>query len=194
MQNPTFKVFTGPMWSGKTTMTLSELERNKFQRRRAVLFKPCVDVRYSVDEVVSHSGWRWPAVNVKTGSDVLTTLTVLDEQPHLVAVDEAFMIPGIAEVLIWLYRAGTSVVVSSLELDYSGKPFKEVEKILPYATAIKKCSAVCTECSNDAHYTHKKHVTGAEVESGIEVGGEDMYEPRCFAHHISMNNRLDHPK
>lgn len=188
-QNPSFKVFSGPMWSGKTTMMLSELERCKFQKKCAIAFKPCVDDRYSLIEIVSHSGWRWPASTIRNGAGLLEVLSNLDNFPQVVAVDEAFMIPGVAEVLIWLYRTGISVVVSTLDLDYSGKPFKEVEKMLPYATYVEKCSAVCTECGNDARYTHKKMVTGSEVENGIEVGGEDLYEPRCFSHHLAMNNR-----
>ena len=188
-QNPTLTVFAGPMFSSKTTKMLSALERFKLQHKRVMVFKPAIDDRYSEGEIVSHSGWRHPALTIKEGADILEALTEAEDAPDVVAVDEAFMVPGLADVLVWLYRTGISVVVSSLDLGYSGKPFKEVEKLLPWATHVEKCAAVCTECGRDAYYTHKKQVTGEEIENGIEVGGAEMYEPRCFRHHLAIDNR-----
>jgi len=93
------------------------------------------------------------------------------------------MMPGVAESLVWLYRNGFSIVVSSLEMSAAGKPFVEMEKIFPWATKIEKCASVCTICGKDAHYTHKKQTGGYE----IEVGGSELYEPRCHTHHILIN-------
>jgi thymidine kinase len=190
-QNPSLTVYVGPMFSSKTTKLLSSLERFKLQKKNIVVFKPAMDDRYSEGEVVSHSGWKHPAITVKEGADILQVLADADDSPDVVAVDEAFMIPGVAEVLTWLYRSGISVVVSTLDLSYSGKPFGEVEKLLPWATRVEKCAAVCTECGRDAFYTHKKQVTGEE----IEVGGSELYEPRCFRHHLAIDNRTQvHPE
>lgn len=185
-QNPILTVYTGPMFSSKTTKLLSSLERFKLQHKRIMVFKPSIDDRYSSSDVVSHSGWRWPAITVKEGADILEVLAAAGVRPDVIAVDEAFMIPGVSDVLIWLYRTGISVVVSSLDLGYQAKPFKEIEKLLPWATHVEKCAAVCTECGRDAFYTHKKQVTSDEE---IQVGGSELYEPRCFRHHLGIDNR-----
>lgn len=185
-QNPTLTAYVGPMFSSKTTKLLSDLERAKLQHKRIMVFKPAIDDRYNTAEVVSHSGWKWPAVTVKEGADILEVLAEAEEPPDVIAVDEAFMIPGVADVLIWLYRTGISVVVSSLDLGYQAKAFKEIEKLLPWATHVEKCAAVCTECGRDAYYTHKKQVTSDEE---IQIGGAELYEPRCFRHHLSIDNR-----
>lgn len=184
-QNPTLVVYAGPMFSSKTTRLLLALERFKHQGKRVMVFKPTIDDRYSANEVVSHSGWRHDAITVKDGPDIIKALSEASDAPDVVAVDEAFMIPGIAEVLTWLYRTGISIVVSTLDLSYAGKPFPEVEKLLVWATHVEKCSAVCTECGRDAFYTHKKQVTDDE----IEVGGAELYSPRCFRHHLAIDNR-----
>lgn len=183
--NPEFIVYTGPMFSSKTSRLLSALEKYKYQHKRTTLFKPVIDDRYSTSEVVTHGGWKVPAVTVKTGAEILEHLTNLKDEPHVVAVDEAFMIPGSAEALIWLYRYGFSVLVSSLEMSYACKPFHEIEKMLPWATTVEKCTAVCTVCGRDAHYTHKKQTNDEE----IEVGGSELYEPRCHSHHIAVDVR-----
>lgn len=179
IQNPTFTVFTGSMFSFKTTKLLSSIERFKFQHKVVAAFKPTIDDRYASLNIVSHSGWSWPAVPVRTGADILEELARLSDEPGAVAVDEAFMIPGIAEVLIWLYKNGVNIVVSTLDISSSGKPFREVEKLLVWATHVEKCVAVCTVCGCDARYTHKKQV---DDDNEIHVGGSELYEPRCWCH------------
>jgi thymidine kinase len=185
--NPTLTVYTGPMWSGKTTRMLSDLERFRLQKRDCIAFKPALDVRYGYGKIVSHSGWCVPASVVKTGFDMLAMLEASDRMPQVVAVDEAFMISGVADALIWLYSRGTTVVVSTLDMSYTCKPFKEVQRLLPWATRIEKCVAVCVECGQDARYTHKKI---AEDDREIQVGGAEMYEPRCMAHMSFFADKL----
>lgn len=185
--NPTFTVYAGPMFSSKTTKLLSALERFKYQKKKIAVFKPSIDDRYSVSEVVTHSGWSVTATTVKTGADIIEALARADEEPDVVAVDEAFMIPSVSEVLVWLYRNGINVVVSTLDISATGKPFHEVEKLLAWATSVEKCAAVCTVCGRDAFYTHKKQVD--EDRGEIQVGGSELYEPRCFQHHLAIDNR-----
>lgn len=182
--NPTFTIYTGPMFSAKTTSLLYALDRYKYQGKKVVVLKPRLDDRYSIDNVSTHSGWQIPAIGVKFGTDILEKIADLDENPDVIAVDEAFMIPGISKVLIWLYRRGYTIVVSSLDLSASGKPFEEIEKMLPWATKVEKLSAVCVVCSKDAYYTYKKQTNGNE----IEVGGAELYEPRCMRCHPLIND------
>jgi thymidine kinase len=176
--NPTFTVYTGPMFGSKTSRLLSTLEKYKYQHKKIIVFKPMIDDRYGSNEVVTHGGWRYPATCVKTGQDILGYLIEMKDEPHVVAVDEAFMIPGVAQALVYLYKLGFTIVVSSLDMSSAGKPFKEIEEMLVWATQVEKCTAVCTVCGRDAHYTHKKQLGGDE----IEVGGAELYEPRCSTH------------
>ena len=180
LANPTFTIYTGPMFSSKTSRLLMELERCKYQRKQTATFKPLIDNRYSVSEIVTHGGWKHQAICVKEGADILQCLADTEEDPRVIAVDEAFMIPGIAEVLIFLYRSGFDIIVSSLDMAANGKPFPEIVQMLPWATRIEKCTSVCTVCGKDAHFTHKKMTGGNEFV--VEVGGDELYEPRCATH------------
>lgn len=187
MRNPEFRVYCGGMFSSKTTRLLMEIERYKRQDKRIIAFKPKIDDRYSNSDIVTHMGWHLPAHVVQSGSDIIKFLADSDQTYDVIVVDELFMISGIAEVLIWLYRNGFTVIGASLDLSSSGKAFKEVEKILPWATYVKKCPAVCAVCGQDAYYTHKKIADDKE----ISVGGDEKFEPRCFEHHLIINNKQD---
>jgi thymidine kinase len=177
------------MFSSKTTKLLTSLEKFKYQNKKVVAFKPKIDDRYSKTDIVTHSTWSYPAVLVSEGKDILSYLASTDDIYDVIAVDELFMISGASEILIWLFKRGMTIVVSSLDLSAAAKPFHEVEKILPFATVVEKCSAVCTVCGNDAHYTYKKADDIRNVE--ISVGGSEMYEPRCFKHCAAMKDLED---
>ena len=97
----------------------------------------------------------------------------------VIALDEAFMVDGAAEVLIDLYKSGYTILVSSLQLSSSLEPFPEMVKMMPWATRIEVCPAVCTISGADAFFTYKKGGSHDKV----EVGGKELYEPRCSVHH-----------
>ena len=175
-----FVIFTGPMFGGKTSRMLSRLERAKYQKKVIKLFKPKMDTRYSTESVISHNGNRWTSTNIELGEDILDHLGRAD----VIAVDEAFMIPNVADILINLYKDGKTVYVSSLQLSSVGEPFEEMTKIFPYATKIEVCPAVCF-CGEDAYYS----IRLTDVKDKVSVGGKGDYEPRCkeHTHHMHKN-------
>lgn len=178
---PHFKVFTGPMFGGKTTRLLSVVERDVIRGLNVMCFKPKLDVRYSHDKITTHLGAEVFAKQVESGSDVLRFVRTSKNPVNSVAIDELFMIAGAGEALIELFRRGINVYTSSLQLSSVPKSYVEVDAVLPWATEIIVCPAICTICGDDAYYTYKK---GGDLNAAIEVGGADLYEPRCF-HHFS---------
>ena len=169
-----FIIFTGPMFGGKTSRMFALLERAKYKKKSIKLFKPNIDTRYSNKAVVSHNGTRWESISIDKAEDIYTYA----EKADVIAVDEAFMIQGIADVLIDLYkRLNKRIYVSSLQLSSEGRIFTEVAKMLPWATRIEVCPAVCF-CGEDAFYT----VCLTMKEEDVKVGGKEEYEPRCREH------------
>ena len=95
------------------------------------------------------------------------------------------MIEGVASALLEVFRSGVTVVVASIQLSASGNVFEEIRDMMPWATKIEVCPAVCPVTGRDAYYTHRK----LEGLDEIAVGGSDLYEPRCWEHHSFMNRR-----
>ena len=178
--NPEFIIYTGPMMSSKTTKLLAEIERYHYKRQKVVAFKPAIDIRYDNEMIVSHAGAKFPAAIVSTASELDAKIVAAVEQcASIIALDEAFMVEGCADILIKNFRQGCTILVSSIELSATGQVFTEISKMMPWATKIEKCTAVCVQCGADARYTEKKFASLDE----IVVGGADMYEPRCWTCH-----------
>jgi thymidine kinase len=52
------EVICGPMFSGKSEELIRRLRRAMIARKRVQVFKPAIDDRYSLDEIVSHGDLR----------------------------------------------------------------------------------------------------------------------------------------
>ena len=48
------EVICGSMFSGKTEELIRRMKRAQFARQKVEIFKPAIDTRYSIEEVVSH--------------------------------------------------------------------------------------------------------------------------------------------
>jgi len=178
-RDPVFKIFTGPMFGSKTTQMLACVDRYRYQNKAVLAFKPKMDDRYKKEKIQTHSGLSIDAICVSTGEELLKRVRESDRRVNVVAVDEAFMIEGVANALISLYRSGVSIVVASIQMSFLGNPFHEIKEMLPWATHISVCPAVCPKTGADAYYTYKKDCDKNEV----DVGGSEMYEPRCLTQH-----------
>ncbi len=179
-----FTMFVGPMFGGKTTKLLSAIDRYKYQGREILAFKPDVDERYSKEEIVTHWGHKLNASRVSDGAEI-TAKVINYTDDVVIAVDEAFMIPGAGKNLVALFSFGHTILVSSLQLSSDFTPYAEMQTMMPFATKIEVCPAVCSTCGADAHYTLK---VGGRSDHQIEVGGPEMYQPKCFKHfHEKVN-------
>ena len=181
--NPFFNIYIGPMFGSKTTRLLGEVDRLKHKGRKVAAFKPKMDARYSADKISSHNGGSVDAYSIESAEEIFD----LSYQFDSIAVDEAFMIPNIAAVLIDSYRSGKNIIVSSIQMDAGEKPFPSIEKMLPFATKIEVCPAVCSfqGCDQDAFYTKALF----DIENATQeekVGAKGMYEPRCFQHFFEI--------
>ena len=98
MSLPRFVIYCGPMMSSKTTRLMAEIERYKYKTKKVFAFKPKLDSRYTPDEICTHSGSKISARVISDGKDI--TRCVIFDEPDVIAVDEAFMIDGVADALI----------------------------------------------------------------------------------------------
>ena len=188
MKNPVLRLWVGPMFGSKTTQLIAAVDRYRLQSKKVIAFKSRLDDRYATDgSIVTHNGGKLKCMLVSKGSEIVDIVKKLNTIVSVVAIDEAFMIEDCDEAILELYKSGITVLVSSIDLSSELRPFSVIKNILPYATEINKCSAVCTVCGEDAYFTHKKQtVTGSE----IEIGGSEIYEPRCWMHHDKTKEQL----
>ena len=166
------EVICGSMFSGKTEELIRRLRRAQFANLRVEIFKPCVDTRYSDEEVVSHDAHAIRSTPVESAQNILLLTSDVD----VVGIDEAqFFDEGIVDVCRALADSGVRVIVAGLDMDYTGKPFGPMPALMATAEYVTKVHAICVRCGNLAHHSHR--LTADEKQ--VMLGAQDSYEPIC---------------
>ena len=185
--NPQFIIYTGPMFGSKTTRLMSDIDRFLYKGRNVIAFKAKKDQRYTKESISTHTGATYPAFCINHAEEILCYVDEdIQNANTVIAVDEAFMIQDIDLVLISLYRKGVNIIVSSIQLDTKEIPFENIKNMMPWATKIEICPAVCTMCDQDAYFTEAMF----DIENATQeekIGSFGMYEPRCFKHYSNFN-------
>lgn len=168
------EVVCGSMFSGKTEELIRRMKRAKFARQKVEIFKPKIDTRYSEDEVVSHDENAIKSSPVDSPRNIL----LLANDIEVVGIDEAqFFDDGLVEVCNELANRGIRVIVAGLDMDFAGKPFGPIPKLLSTAEYVTKVHAICVKCGDLAHYSHRM----SETDKLVVLGETDIYEPLCRA-------------
>ena len=174
------ELICGPMFSGKSEELMRRLRRVGYARKSAILIKPAVDDRYSVDEVVSHEGQRMAARVVRGPETILGLAAGCD----VIGVDEGqFLDDSLIDVCEELVDCGVRVLIAGLDLDYRRDPFGPMPRLLAMADEVAKLKAVCHVCGEPAMYTQRLVDGRPAPFSGetVVIGGLDSYEARCRA-------------
>lgn len=173
------EVICGPMFSGKTEELIRRLRRAQIARQRVVVFKPKIDDRYDVNDIVSHSSQRLQSVPIEVASEIEPY--VKRTEPHVIGIDEAqFFHEELVGVCERLADGGTRVLVAGLDLDYLGQPFGPIPELLAVAELITKQLAVCMVCGAPAARSQRvSRSLSAITEAQVLVGATDSYEARC---------------
>ena len=176
------EVICGSMFSGKTEELIRRMRRAEFARQRVEIFKfanqkveifkPCIDTRYSEEEVVSHDSHAIRSTPVDSPQNILLMSSDVD----VVGIDEAqFFDEGIVDVCRQLAERGVRVIVAGLDMDYLGKPFGPMPALMATAEYVDKVHAICVRCGNLAHHSHRL----AKNDALVMLGEKDTYEPIC---------------
>jgi thymidine kinase len=169
------EVITGCMFSGKTEELIRRLVRARIARRKVIIFKPAVDTRYAVQEIVAHSDVRLPCIPVAHANDILQNAG----DAEVVGVDEAqFFDSTLVRVVDLLANQGRRVVVAGLDQDFRGEPFEPIPQLLAIAEYITKNLAVCMVCGAPADRSQRL----VRRDARVLLGAQDAYEARCRAH------------
>ena len=166
------EVICGSMFSGKTEELIRRMKRAQFANQKVEIYKPCIDVRYSDDQVVSHDAHSIPSTPIDSPASML----LLSSDVEVVGVDEAqFFDDTIVDVVQTLANRGIRVIIAGLDTDFMGKPFGPMPALMAVAEDVQKVHAICMKCGSPANHSHRL----SENDQLVVLGEKDIYEPLC---------------
>jgi len=166
------ELICGSMFSGKTEELIRRLKRAKIARQKVEIFKPKIDVRYDEVNVVSHDANFIHSTPVASSTDILLNAGDVD----VIGIDEAqFFDEALPDVCTQLADRGIRVIIAGLDIDFLGQPFGPMPPLLAMAEYVTKVHAICMNCGDLAHYSHRI----VEGTSRILIGEQGSYIPLC---------------
>jgi thymidine kinase len=167
------EVIAGPMFSGKSEELIRRVTRYHLARIPTQTFKPMLDTRFAVGEVVSHSRMSTAATPVADSDELLKAI---DDRTVVVGIDEGqFFDEGLVEVAAMLAGAGKNIIIAGLDLDYLGRPFEPIPSLMLRAEYVTKSLAVCHRCGGPGLFTQRV----VQSDELVVLGATDSYEARC---------------
>jgi len=171
-QKGQIEVICGSMFSGKTEELIRRLTRARLAKQQVEIFKPSVDTRYHETHVVSHNETSIRSTPVSFAGDILLLSGTCD----VVGIDEAqFFDEEIVRVVQLLANQGKRVILAGLDMDFEGKPFDPIPKLMAIAEYVTKVHAICMKCGDLAAFSYRLSA-GKEK---VMLGEKDSYEARC---------------
>ncbi len=171
-QKGQIEVICGSMFSGKTEELIRRLTRARLAKQQVEIFKPSVDTRYHETHVVSHNETSIRSTPVSFAGDILLLSGTCD----VVGIDEAqFFDEEIVRVVQLLANQGKRVILAGLDMDFEGKPFDPMPKLMAIAEYVTKVHAICMKCGDLAAFSYRLSA-GKEK---VMLGEKDSYEARC---------------
>ncbi len=173
------EVVTGPMFAGKSEELIRRIKRLEYAKKNVLVFRPRIDNRYSLDEVVSHSNSRRKSIVIDEAKDILPYLR---EDTYAVVIDEVqFLDAEIIPLSEHLANIGIRVILGGLDSDFRGEPFSITAEMMARAEFVTKLTAICVRCGSPATKT-QRIVNGKPahfLDPIVVVGAAEAYEPRC---------------
>ena len=163
------EVICGSMCSGKTEELIRRLRRAEMAGQNVEIFKPQLDTRYAIEEVVSHNQNKIRSTPVSSPNEILLLGSTCD----VVGIDEAqFFDESIVEVANTLANNGVRVVIAGLDMDFMGRPFGPIPNLMATAEYVTKVHAICKRTGNLANHSMR---TTANKDL-VQLGETESYE------------------
>lgn len=191
------KVIMGPMFSGKSSTLINDINKYKFITDKMIVVNSILDKqRHSnmkidengIGQLKTHDSNTFPAIMLKNLSELNTNKfynkKYLDSS--IVLIDEGQFYYDLYSFLKdELAKPGNKkFIVAGLSSDINQNPIGDIIKLIPLADDIIKLSAFCVYCKDatPGNFT-KLLISSNEInDSNIKVGAKEIYAPVCRKH------------
>jgi len=195
MKTGLIEVICGPMFSGKTSELVHQIQLALISKIEIAVFKPKIDNRYKSEEICTNDGDCVNSVVIENSIEIIKYIEKATKPVEKIFIDEAqFFDDKIVNVVNYLAKEkGINVLLVGLDHDFKGDPFGQIPELLGISQKIKTLTSICVHenedgkiCGKPAYFTQRL-INGkpAPINSPIIlVGGVDSYTPRCEEHWV----------
>lgn len=173
-------VVTGPMFAGKTTFLLNQINKIEALKLPYIIFKPSIDDRYALDAISSHDG------KTKQSENIELKPTLYFPLPQHIFFDEIqFFDFSLLPMIRELVQKGHHITLSGLEKDYLGHAFGIIPEIIKELDVLIRLEGACALCNKSSTNTFRK----TQDLGLIVLGSSDQYMSLCHECYSNESNK-----
>ena len=179
-------LYTGPMFSGKTSMLVNKLTEHALNGQRVICIKFTGDNRNGegADVLRSHDGREFPAIS--STADIFKSLRDTHINVHsydVIGVDEGQFYNNIDIFVDYCANIGKEVHVTMLSGAFNRTSFVNITNICDHVVMMySKCSV----CGLSAPYSRR---LGTSTNL-VVIGGTSEYAPMCRRCHLTTHEQI----
>ena len=179
-------IIFGPMFSGKSTTLLNEINCLKIYKKNILVINSIKDIRVSNNKIQTHNGLKYDAKKV---NDLELKLIddILKYDYDTVCIDEAQFFNNLENFVKKLLNYNLHVIIAGLNGDTNQEKFGYILDLIPIANKITKLSGICTICNDGTLGDFTSIKQEIEKNDQILVGDNNMYMCVCRKHIINNN-------
>lgn len=175
---------TGPMFSGKTSWLIKEL--NKKNLNEVLTVKYFLDDRYDNLSLATHDGIKLNAKSAKNENDILGFLKEKPNTKYLGIDELQFFNLSIVRFIEDLKKKDIEILTAGLNVDHNNKEWETTNALRGVADRIIELKAICAACGKkNATISNRK----TRRDERVVIGGAELYESLCEKDYEAVSKR-----
>jgi len=195
MKTGIIQIICGPMFAGKTSELIRQIDLALISKMNIAVFKAKIDNRYKKDCVCTNDGHSFKSIVIGKSVEIVEHIKKSPKPIEKIFIDEGqFFDEKIIDVVTYLTKEkGVDVVITGLIQNFRGEPFGPIPKLMGLAQKVINLTAICVHEKEDGSICRKNAYFTQRIINGIPasydspiilVGGADSYTARCEEHWI----------
>lgn len=174
-------IIFGPMFSGKTTKLMNEVNRLKIYKKEILIINSKKDTRVESNSIKTHDNILCDAY--KTNKLTKELACNLSNIYDVIAIDEAQFFDDLHDFVETLLFNNKYVIVSGLNGDRYQKKFGFICDLIPLANKIDKLNGICNICNDGTigDFTSIKNNIG-DSDNQVLIGDNNIFICVCRKH------------
>tara|TARA_B100001093_G_C26485496_1_gene866729 strand:+ start:43 stop:621 length:579 start_codon:yes stop_codon:yes gene_type:complete len=166
----------GPMFAGKTTYLLKEIEKYEtiYSKNKILVINHMSDNRYANNKISSHDKKMYPCLKKNKLNDITSREL---EGKEIIVIDEGQFFTDIDEMVrTFINDNNLKIIVGGLNGTFQQKKFdtSNILNLIPFADNVIHLKSKCYKCGMEASFSKRIINDNQEI-----LVGNNNYQPCC---------------
>ena len=181
------ELIIGPMYAGKSTELIRNINKYKFLNKKMIAINHKINNRYGSEGISTHNNEIYDTCIILDELSKFESYEIFQETEIIIIEELQFFKDAYDTIVRWCDKFNKKVIAAGLDGDFQREPIGDVLRLIPHANKISKMNALCSICKDGTEAPFTRRIVASKDKT--LVGSCDIYEAVCRKHHLEVNNQ-----